>query len=98
MTSPIKLAEFTLEFFQVPGGSYRVHFADVTEGKTAQHSRIETQQGNLSDTDERRKILDQLFPNVASVIRQRIFPKDTLIYDKLTFPTGTRFCNPRYPA
>jgi hypothetical protein len=77
---------------------YTVTFIDLgTEPKTAV---LTSEKGNLQDTKERRYILDGLFglsTPFAYVVRQKLFPEDTLTFDTVKTEHGTKVCNPRYP-
>lgn len=84
-----------IEVYQPEGKNfYRIIVTDVTEQKAL---AFQSTEGDLSDTNERRKVLDGMFgtipPPVAQIIRQRLFPSDTRIFEKV----DGRYVNARYP-
>ena len=93
--------KFEIEFYRPEGQNfYRIIFTDMdrTPHKFALNS---PQCEDLDDRDQRRMVLDALFGvnshPFAHVIRQRLFPNDTRIYDKVETINGVKLVNPRYP-
>jgi hypothetical protein len=91
--------KFEIEFYQPEGQDiYRVIFTDVNSNHKMAINSIHA---DLDDTKQRRHALDALFgvnpPPFSQVVRQRLFPSDTRIYDEVDGIGGKKLMNPRYP-
>lgn len=94
-------AKFVIEFYRPEGDNhYRVIFTD-TRGRGHKFALNSPMVDNLDDKEQRRFVLDNLFgvnpAPFAQVIRQRLFPSDTRVYDKVETVHGVKLMNPRYP-
>ena len=94
-----ELKTYTVKIRQF-NGHYDCTVTDESSNKDVVSTsiRLASPEGDLSDTDQRRFVLDCFFDALKYVLRQRTFPKDTLIYDVVDDKFGRRQTNPRYPS
>lgn len=88
-----KVATLTLEVFE-SSSKIRILLTDTT---SEPHKASSIESAVYVNRDEKRFSLKALGQNISYMIRQRVWPNDTEIYDTVTGPHGTRFCNPHYP-
>jgi hypothetical protein len=84
--------EFTIRIEERCPHTFRAIIKDVTADKLmALESPV------FEDRGQMRLALDAFTRSIAYTIRQRCWPKDTMIYDVVKTPHGTKLENPRYP-
>lgn len=91
------ISTFKVEISDRPHfGMVRALIIDVSK-EPYQHLAIQQpyEQGNVA---QKRWALDTLSRLSTDIIRRRVFPKDSLIYDAVKTESGIKYCNPRYPV
>lgn len=91
------ISTFRVEISDRPNhGFVRALITDVSK-EPYQHCAIQQpyEQGNVT---QKRWALDTLSRLSTDIIRRRVFPKDSLVYDAIPTESGIRYCNPRYPS
>lgn len=73
---------------------FRVVIRDTTP-EPPQHTSLNSEL--FTDTPSRRAALDGLFWNLGDLIRGRVFPADTTVYDVVEGAHGKIATNPHYP-
>lgn len=88
--------QLNLELVEEPSGRLLVVISDTTPPihKLALQSEIPAADESLQ---ERRNRIASFFENIRYTLQQRLFPKDTLIYDCVETLHGKKWTNPRYP-
>lgn len=81
-----------------PHGRSRRLRAVTTLVESEEHTACESPSFDPNSDESRRRALDIFFENLGYSIRQRLYPKDTMVADVVIASDGRKILvNPRYP-